>query len=173
MDDNSLSSWEWSQYTDWQMPLMSCHDKGNPVSDWLANFGQPTRDRISLDMTWHQRHLSIRVVGHLISWVFQMSVNLYSKVPLYKMRIRATTFQINISSVYTIQKSNSSSSRFGRHLVFFLIGIFLVDADRPPPSPPQKCPFSENDFLDVSDDFKQKKNYFIKFSFGLEKFFRT
>ena len=42
---------------------MSCHVKGNPVPGWLAKICQPIRDRISLVMTWHQRHLSIRVLG--------------------------------------------------------------------------------------------------------------
>ena len=36
-------------------------------------------------------------------------------------------------------------------------GSVLIDDSQTPP-PPQKCPFSEIDFLDVSDDFKQKKN---------------
>ena len=31
--------------------------------------------------------------------------------------------------------------------------------DPAPPPPTQKCPFLKIDFLDVSDDFKQKKNY--------------
>ena len=51
---------------------------------------------------------------------------------------------------------------------FRLFGIFLVD-DRQTPPPKKKCPFSEIDFLDVSDDFKQKKKSFIKKNFGLRK----
>ena len=50
---------------------------------------------------------------------------------------------------------NGSNLCFGCN-VATNIGIFLVD-DRQTP-PPQKCPFSEIDFLDVSDDFKKKKN---------------
>ena len=37
-----------------------------------------------------------------------------------------------------------------------LYGIFLVDDSQTPPSP-KKCLFSKIDFLDVSDDFAQKK----------------
>ena len=49
-----------------------------------------------------------------------------------------------------------------------LNGIFLVDDSQ---TPTKKCPFSEIDFLDVSDDFKQKKIFFLyKKFFGLRKF---
>ena len=45
------------------------------------------------------------------------------------------------------------------------MGSVLIDDSQ---LTPQKCPFSEIDFLDVSDDFEQKKNVLKK---KLEFFF--
>ena len=47
--------------------------------------------------------------------------------------------------------------------------IFLVEDSQTPPQ--KKCPFSEIVFLDVSDDFKQKKKILYKKFLDLEFFF--